>query len=217
MPLAQRRAPPLRPTIPLPPVGARAPARPVYLSLAEARGDDAPQDGDVLLFRRGRGVVSYLIGQIGRSIYSHVGLAARWGDDWMCLETREWQGGRAVQLARYVAAAPGTIDLFRLCPEQRRRFQPDRAVAYMRDVAGRPYGWASVLWVGLRRLALVRPFVPPDIQDEANGRHPFCSMAVSRAYREGGIDLVPLLADRTTEPGDLARSAALQYYGTLIS
>ena len=40
--------------------------------------------------------------------------------------------------------------------------------------------------------------------------------AVSRACRRGGVDPVPNLADRLTEPGDLARSAFFGYRFTLL-
>jgi hypothetical protein len=58
---------------------------------------------------------------------------------------------------------------------------------------------------------------PAKTDDALDGSLPFCSQAVARAYREGWRDLVPCLADRYTEPGDLARSALLQYQFTLVS
>jgi hypothetical protein len=49
-----------------------------------------------------------------------------------------------------------------------------------------------------------------------NGRPPYCSQAISYAYRVGaGVDLVPNAADCMTEPADLARSGLLHYQFTL--
>jgi len=64
--------------------------------------------------------------------------------------------------------------------------------------------------------AHVRLFVRPETDDAANGTHPpFCSQAVALACRAGGVDPVPQLADRLTEPGDLARSPFFAYLFTL--
>ena len=53
--------------------------------------------------------------------------------------------------------------------------------------------------------------------DDASTWPPFCSQAVSMADRQGGIDPVPNLADRLTEPADLSRSEFYEYRFTLIS
>jgi hypothetical protein len=66
-------------------------------------------------------------------------------------------------------------------------------------------------------LPVVRWLVRPVTDDRANGAHPpFCSQAVAIACRAGGVDPVPNLADRLTEPGDLARSPFFRYRFTLV-
>lgn len=174
------------------------------------------RDGDVLLFRRGDGLVSRAIAIAGRSIYSHVGMAARWGDRLMILETVQGRGGRAVFLSRIVAQHPGRIDVYGVVPAKRRRFRRAKAVAAMIETTGRRYGWANLLKVAFFHLPLVRWFIRPILSDDTNGSLPFCSHAVAAAYRAGGLDLVPNLADAATEPGDIARSAALQYRFSLV-
>ncbi len=73
----------------------------------------------------------------------------------------------------------------------------------------------AALWrlPGLRFLAL------PDLRDQDPNermRPEFCSAAVASAYRHGaGIDPVPNLNDRLTEPSDLARSPLFAYQFTL--
>ncbi|MBN2475884.1 MAG: hypothetical protein JXB62_14830, partial [Pirellulales bacterium] len=154
------------------------------------------------------------ISVVGRSPYSHAAMAAWWHGRLMCLETLQGRGGRAVMLSTLVADAPGWIDVFRI-QLNRRRFNAQAAVEAMIEITGRRYGWRALVRAGLVHLPLVRFLVRPETDDAANGHLPFCSQAVARACRAGGIDLVPNLADRSTEPGDLARSAALVYRFTL--
>jgi len=172
------------------------------------------RDGDVLLFRRRRGFLSKLIAVAGRSEYCHAAMAAWWNDRLMCLETVQGCGGRAVLLSTLVEDAPGRIDVFRALPKLR-RFRRLSAVEAMIEITGRRYGWPALVKAALVHLPMVRFLVRAETNDAADGHLPFCSQAVAWAYRLGGLDLAPNLADRQTEPGDLARSAALEYRFTL--
>ena len=189
------------------------------VSLAEAQ--DSIRDGDLLLWRR-RGLISIA----GRGPYSHAAKAAWWyGRGWLgralfCLEIREWIGGRAVPLESCVNRAPGRIDVFATNPDNRwlsyRRWD---AVGYMRTLCGKDYGWWNLWRCAALHLPVVRWLVRAETDDEAeNGNHPpFCSQAVAMADRiGGGVDPVPQLADRLTEPGDLARSPFYEYRFTLV-
>jgi len=172
------------------------------------------RDGDVLLFRRGRGLLGRMITVAGRSEYSHAAMAAWWGERLMCLETVQWHGGRAVLLSTLLEAAPGLIDVYG--PRSRaRRFRRQDAVEAMIELTGRRYGWPALFAAAMLHLPFLRFLVRVETDDEADGHLPFCSQAVAWAYRRGGLDPVPNLADRLTEPGDLARSAALQYRFTI--
>ncbi len=171
-------------------------------------------DGDLLLFRHSRGIVGELIGIAGRSEYCHAAMAAWWNGRLMCLETVQGRGGRAVLLSNLVAREPGLIDVYR-ANANRRRFNRDAAVGAMIDITGRRYGWWSLLKASTVHLPVFRFLVVPDTDDAANGSLPFCSQAVARACRAGGADPVPNLADRLTEPGDLARSPFFRYRFTL--
>jgi hypothetical protein len=172
------------------------------------------RDGDVLLFRRRRGLMGKLIATAGRSAYSHAAMAAWWNDRLMCLETAQGCGGRAVLLSTLVEDAPGRIDVFRALPKLR-RFHRRSAVETMIEITGRRYGWTALVKAALVHLPFVRFMVRVETDDAADGHLLFCSQAVARAYRLGGLDPVPNLADRMTEPGDLARSAVLEYRFTL--
>ncbi len=183
-----------------------------FTPYAQARGEI--RDGDLLLFRR-----RSLISIAGRGVHSHAAKAAWWAEDLFCLEIRGLTGGRAVTLSSQVQRWPGRIDVYEVNPDGRWP-QYDRAGAtrFMRRLAGCDYGWWGLASAALRHLPVVRLFVRPDVDDETpSPRPPFCSHACAMADRiGGGVDPVPHLADRLTEPADLARSPFYRYRFTLV-
>lgn len=171
------------------------------------------RDADLLLFRR-RGPISIA----GRGVHSHAAKAAWWGDELFCLEVREWHGGRAVTLASQVRKYPARIDVFRANPHDRwSGFDRTRSTLFMRRLAGCKYGYAAVARAALLHLPIVRWWAKASTEDSAiDRRPPFCSQACAMADRlGGGVDPVPHLADRLTEPADLARSPFYEYLFTL--
>lgn len=171
-------------------------------------------DGDLLLFRRWG-----FISAAGRSEYSHCGKVGLWHGTPMCVEVREGVGGRAVTVESQVAKYPGRIDLFTANASNRWQgtWNADRAVEEMISFCGQPYGWWHVFLVGLRHAPVVRWFVKPLTSDVHPGCHaPFCSEAIALAAQIGGVDPVPHLAARLTEPADLARSPFYEYQCTLV-
>lgn len=175
------------------------------------------RDGDLLLYR-GRGVVARLIGVAGRSAYTHAARAIWWGDILFCCEVRELKGGRAVTLESQVRKYPGLIDVFETNPGERwPEYDRAGALDYIRRLAGCDYGYFGVLTAALWHLPLWRCLVRPDMNDQkVTSRPPFCSQACVMADRIGGrVDPVPHLADRVTEPADLARSPFYRYRFTL--
>ena len=174
------------------------------------------RDGDLLLFR-GRGFVSRVIGVAGRSSYTHAGMACWWHDELFLLEVQR-TGGRAVLLSRQVEKYPGQWNVFWTEPKEG-PFVYDRAgsTRFMRRLCGCDYGFAGLATAALLHLPFVRCFVRPDTDDQARDRRPpFCSQACAMAYRiGGGVDPVPELADRLTEPADLSRSPFFRHRFTL--
>ena len=173
-------------------------------------------DGDLVLIRRRAG----LIAVAGRSEHVHAGMAAWWGDSLFLLEM--WVTGRAVTLSSQVKAMPGRVDVFETNAGHPNPmdvlaadFSRSTAVETMKRFAGTPYGWRHLLRVALHHLPFTRFVFRPDTRDDSNGGRPICSEAVSHAYRAGGFDPVPHLADRHTEPADLARSPFFRYRFTL--
>ncbi|NMC21667.1 MAG: trypsin-like peptidase domain-containing protein, partial [Thermogutta sp.] len=152
-------------------------------------------------------------------IHNHAALAAWWDGDLFCLEVQGGYGGRAVTLESRVDRHPGRIDVYAADPDGLRPdFDRRGAVRYMRRWMGRPYGYRALFALALRRLPLLRLILPPATSDaEGEASAPFCSQACAEALRAGGgVDPVPNLADRMTEPADLARSAFLRYRCTLL-
>lgn len=179
-------------------------------------GDVLPaiRDADLLLYRR-RGPISIA----GRGIHSHAAKAAWWDEQLFCLEVRGFCGGRAVTLASQVCRYPGRIDVYRANPGNRwRSYDRRAAVGFMRQLCGCDYGYLALLKAALLHLPVVRLFLRPELNDRAvPPTPPFCSQACVMADRlGGGVDPVPHLADRLTEPADLARSPFYQYRFTLI-
>ena len=182
-----------------------------FLRLAEARM--RVSDGDLLLFRR-----RSLISIAGRGVHSHAAKAAWWGDELFCVEVREWHGGRAVTLANQLRKFPTHIDVYHTNPANRwPEYDRTRATTMMRCLAGCDYGYMAVLAAAMLHLPFIRMAVRAEIEDDAiDRRPPFCSQACAMADRiGGGVDPVPHLADRLTEPADLARSPFYEYAFTL--
>ena len=169
------------------------------------------RDGDVLIFLAGRDISSCLIGAAGRSDAVHAGMAAWWNGRLMCVHTLQWRGGRVDLLGRLLPAWESGILVRRPTAPS---YCPLAAVDQMQEIIGHPYGWgsifrASVAHMPILRLLLWRKMLPFMLDDGGNGNFPFCSMAVSRAMRAGGVDPVEHLSDAWTEPADLARSEAM--------
>ena len=177
----------------------------------------AIRDGDLLLFR-GNGFLSRLIAVAGRSPYTHAARAIWWGDLLFCCEVREFIGGRAVTLESQVRRYPRRIDVFEVNPQGRQRdYNRQGAARFMRRLAGCDYGYFGLLTAALRHLPVWRFLMRPDMNDQRlTSQPPFCSEACAMADRlGGGVDPVPQLADRLTEPADLARSYFFRYRFTL--
>ncbi len=76
----------------------------------------------------------------------------------------------------------------------------------MRRLVGCDYGYTSVLAAAMLHLPVVRLAVRATVEDlSIDRRPPFCSQACAMADRiAGGVDPVPHLADRLTEPADFS-------------
>jgi hypothetical protein len=202
----------------------------VTIAEAERLGMDS---GDVLLWKAWgwdvpsplRWLVrlpSALIGCFGRSGVSHAAMLRREGSGWRVMESLQWHGVRERPLEDYVREEPGRILWLQLNHAHFWEFGQMTAVSAFRRLFGRRYGWWHLVYVGLVHLPVGRlliPFFLKSIQNdyEHDRWPPFCSEAVSYAMRAGGVDPVPNLGDRWTEPGDLLRSNVFQPACVLVS
>jgi hypothetical protein len=146
-------------------------------------------------------------------------MAAWWGDRLFLIEVLQWYGGRAVTLASQVAQYPGRYDVYRW-DRSSDCFDRDAAVRWMQSYCGWQYGWLDIGLAAVRHLPLIGACLPAPVNDSASIHQlpPMCSGAVAIATRRGGgVDPVPQLADRATEPADLARSAFYEYQFTLAA
>jgi hypothetical protein len=188
------------------------------------------KDADLLLFA-GKGIVSRFIRSFGRGRYSHAAKASWLKGELFCLEVREWHGGRAVTLGSQVKKYPGQIDVFRAnaiglptepCPTKEPWPTPcyNRAKSdeLMLMFAGVEYGYFDILATAMLHFWGIRLFATANVDDEfVSTRPPYCSAACAIADRiGGGVDPVPMLADKITEPSDLARSPFYRYMFTLV-
>lgn len=191
---------------------------PVLIPYQDVR--HAIRSGDLLLFRKRRiGLLGNVIALAGRGVHSHAAKAAWWSNELFCLEVREFYGGRAVSLSSQVERYPSRIDVFRPNPDNRwPQYDLEKSLEIMRRFAGGDYGYGNVFLAALTHLPFFRVFIRPNRNDHEifeGKRPPFCSQAVSLAERLAGVDPVSHLADRFTEPADLARSPFYQYLYTL--
>ncbi len=169
-------------------------------------------DGDVCL-HRGTAWYAPFLRAAGRSEYVHASMIAWWHGRVHLLQSVEWKDRKPL-LSEVLRRAPGSIDVYQC--RSLSGITRECIVADMIAAVGRGYGWGCLAQVSLSHLPIVRLFTEADFDDEEAGtRRPFCSQAIAESYAMNYMDLVPNLADRATEPGDLARSALLRYQFTI--
>jgi len=176
-------------------------------------------NGDLLLFRPATRL-GRLIARAGRSEYCHVGTAVWARSQLLCCDTRA-TGGRRVRLSCLVDAYPGSIDWYRPLytgSEELAHAKREWVADWVFRHAEGLYGWGSILKMSLLHAPVLRWLIDAhEYRDDvtAGTMQPVCSELRSIADRLVGDDPVPNLADRLTEPGDLARSTLYRYEGTL--
>lgn len=164
------------------------------------------QIGDVLVFRPTTfsGCLSALLSW---SRYSHAAMIDISDGIAYVLDVNGFTNGRRVLLTDYVREEATLMEVYRYTPDESTGLL---AALQMRDIVTRPYGWAHMLtsWLAW--------FIPWVRRHECTKHAPFCSEAVSQAYRLGaGVDLAPGRSDRFTHPKHLAASPLLEYIGEI--
>ena len=189
------------------------------------------KDADVLLFRPSPfPSVGWFISKYTQSPYSHVALVHWRGDSLICVEQREFKGGRAVSLERQVEENPGRIDVFRalsklVVPSLDNGEVVNEKVVFRDEIAqeiinsaykmtGEQYGWKNILEIAKGYLPFFR-LKQKKINDEVISQSHVCSTLVAQSYRLHYIDPCPFINDAQVTPGDLARSRLFSYLFTI--
>ncbi len=192
------------------------PRNPILVPLAEVVHCVA--DGWLAQFR-GQAWCSGVIRRATGGVHSHSGMLRRENGAVDVLEMRMFRGGRAKPLEALARQYPARIDVFAPNPHGRWGLQYDAggAVRYMRGLTGAEYGYRAVAMLGLRKIpGLWRLWSTGTLDVERRYVRPFCSHAVSMAYRIGGhVDPVPNCPDYMVSPNMLTRSLFFQYQFTV--
>lgn len=196
------------------------------------------RQGDLLLYRR-HTLWGKMIAGVGRTRYSHIGMAG-WTNggpktghsDLMAYEMLP-TGGQATMLRAHAEIWPGRIDVYRIndafttyawCNVAQRlvaettQYDRRKAVDIMREFCcPGNYGMRHLVWTYIANAPLLRVLFPQPTDDEIEDKTkmPYCSEAVAFAVRKSFTDLVRNTPDSYTQPGDLARSPLLHYMFTL--
>lgn len=194
--------------------------------------------GDILLFR-GKGTISKFLSKAADSEYTHTGFAAVNSEDYItCVEMREFVGGREVNLKTQVRQHSGYIDVFKprtpistfkftmesghlIQETELVHYNANKVVACARELTGEQYGWDKIWWLAKRHLPFIRLWVRGDLSDfddelvQTGPMSYVCSTLVAHCVRNHWVDLLHMVPDHAMEPGDVARSTAIQYAFTI--
>ena len=173
------------------------------------------QDGWLAQFR-GREWLSRLIMAVSNGVHSHSAMLRRVngnGHQIDILDIDEARDGAALPFEQVLKTYSGQIDLF--APDQDRwmYFSARGAVNHMRILTGRKYGRRGILRLYAMKFPIVRLFFGASTDDLLDASaQPFCSHAVTTAYRVGGgVDPVPNRPDHLVSPADLTSSLFFSY------
>lgn len=139
--------------------------------------------------------------------WCHAAMGALVDGRWLALEMVEGVGYRELPIELYSKTHSGLIDVFD--PSPLYPFDADRAVAYMRSLRGKRYGWCGILGSATLHVPLLwhltRYALEPDADRDVRYKQLFCSSAVAAACQNGGgCDAVHNLSIIRTYPSDLS-------------
>lgn len=190
------------------------------------------KNGDVLLFKSTSfpSIGWFITGYTGGT-HSHVAIAQTNGRI-MCVEQREFKGGRSVDLKHQVELNDGRIDVYRALPTisipkfdgntvtvENKIFTDEIAEKIVDDaeaLTGSSYGWKNIFKMFLAYFPVIRFFLHRKPHDKVSDVEAFvCSTLVSYTYRKHYIDPCPGIPDEYTNPTDIANSSLFTYLFTL--
>ncbi len=174
------------------------------------------QDGDVLMYS-GRKLIAWLIRLITWSRYSHAGIAVKWNDRYMAMESI-WPMVILDPLSYSVKRYKGGVDWYSCNEENPPDKQLDadkrlKMIKFAQKELGRPYPLGKL--ISFLFLFLLKRKTTEEDRLRRYDTEFTCSEYVARVYNYIGLDLMKYRADRFTSPKDIANSPLLKYRGTL--
>lgn len=175
------------------------------------------QDGDVLM-HRGKAPVALLIRLFTWSQYSHAGIAVRWNDRLMAMESI-WPMVIVNPLSQSVARYKGGVDWYSCNEEENppeKRLDADKRlemVKFAQKELGHHFSLPKLILFLFK--FLFRRRTTEEDRLKRYERKLICSEYVARIYNSVDIDLVKYKADRFTSPADIANSPLLEKRGIL--
>lgn len=160
------------------------------------------ETGDLLLDWDG-GLVEEAIEHFGESEYYHASMAAWWDTDLMLLEMTDG-GGQAVILSERIRRLDHSkIDVFAMPLTLTERW---KAVHEMRLITNVPYGWRTLVLLGLMRRWPGRVLVPAYVKWRGLDLPDVCSSVFATAVEKAtGVDPFPDLEPWRVRPAELAK------------
>jgi hypothetical protein len=194
------------------------------------------QEADILLFRAKPSIfsLSWWIARYTLSQYSHISMVNFENEEPYCIEFREFIGSRNHPLIEELNNGY-VIDVYRVSgiisypkfnketgfiEQTVKEFTPEIArkiTGTAKEHVARKEGYAwNIIWkISGIFIPLYRLFIDRNPIIEEETKNFVCSTFVVYVYRKHFIDLVPGISDEYTQPGDIARSAYLNYLFTI--
>jgi len=175
-------------------------------------------DGSLALYHANWKPSNQWISYAGGTRHCHAGMVFWSHGHLLLLDMRQGVGGQTYRFSEEVKACPGAWDIYTIIDPN---YCSDDAIRTMLEIIGKKYGWGSVgkalFMAAVRMTPILKSYYQKVVPDASEDTFPFCSMAVSRAVKGGGVDLCPKIADQFTEPGNLIQDKKkIVYQSTLI-
>jgi len=193
------------------------------------------EEGDVALFR-GNGIISFFIKIASQGPYSHVGVLSKHGNNFECIEYREFYGGRAVDFENYLKICKDNkteVDIYRPTPYfgqlkfdintketeyKRIKFDGKKVTECMRSLTALPYSYRRI-WIILK-IHLFRLHLYKNLDKIINEMPtnevimPVCSTVVAHCFVKNNYYILRNRSSEFTEPNHFALSPRLNYLFT---
>jgi uncharacterized protein YycO len=163
------------------------------------------KNGDILLFKAERDLISQLIAWGTDSVYSHVAVCVA-TDMNLAIESMTRGGVRARDISRI----PQDYDVYRI--KEGYNYDLSKTVTFLVTQLNNKYDYWGVIYLGILKLASkVFKKLKPMANKWQKDRDYFCSELCYEAFNNGGLDIVPEIdSSAITSPGDISESSVIE-------